>query len=352
MFKIGDFSRLAQVSVRMLRHYDKLGLLTPSYTDKFTGYRYYTIDQLARLNRILALNGLGLTLQEIGDLLGDGNEVPVDQLRGMLVLRRKELERELADKRWQLASVEARLQQIEQENDPDPYEVIVKSLEPLPVASIRLVSPTVQEVGYYCNTIYGQLYRRLREHDIEPVAPEVTFYHNEEYTDTDIDMEVATAIDDAVLDGAPVDDALIFRAVPGCDLAAALIFEGGVRGCGGTDSIPVTLDRAAQARTRRPPARGAPFRPGPRKRGAGRHQCNRATGSHRAHLFPIVRPPHARASCRFPKSGQNSLLTLTLCQGVRCSCDWRQGPAARFRALSAGLPDRQSPRKSRKSHRL
>ncbi|MCB0148878.1 MAG: MerR family transcriptional regulator, partial [Caldilineaceae bacterium] len=134
MFKIGDFSRLAQVSVRMLRHYDKLGLLTPSHIDRFTGYRYYTIDQLARLNRILALNGLGLTLQEIADLLGDGSEVPVDQLRGMLVLRRKELERELADKRWQLASVEARLQQIEQENDPDPYEVIVKSLEPLPVA--------------------------------------------------------------------------------------------------------------------------------------------------------------------------------------------------------------------------
>ncbi|MCB0136938.1 MAG: MerR family transcriptional regulator [Caldilineaceae bacterium] len=226
MFKIGDFSRLAQVSVRMLRHYDKLGLLTPSHIDKFTGYRYYTIDQLARLNRILALNGLGLTLQEIADLLGDGNEVPVDQLRGMLVLRRKELERELADKRWQLASVEARLQQIEQENDPDPYEVIVKSLEPLPVASIRLVSPTVQEVGYYCNTIYGQLYRRLREHGIELGEPEVTFYHNEEYADTDIDMEVATAIDGAVLKGAPVDDALIFRSVPGCDLAAALIFEG------------------------------------------------------------------------------------------------------------------------------
>lgn len=65
MFKIGDFSRLAQVSVRMLRHYDKLGLLTQSYTDKFTSCRYYTIDQVSRLNRIVALNGLGLTLQEI-----------------------------------------------------------------------------------------------------------------------------------------------------------------------------------------------------------------------------------------------------------------------------------------------
>jgi DNA-binding transcriptional MerR regulator len=226
MFKIGDFSRLAQVSVRMLRHYDKLGLLTPSYTDRFTGYRYYTIDQLARLNRILALNGLGLTLQEIADLLGDGNEVPVDQLRGMLLLRQKELARELAEKRWQLASVEARLQQIEQENDPDPYEVVVKALEPLPVASIRLVAPTVQEVGHYCNTLYGQLYGRLHAHGIEPIAPEVTFYHNDEYTDTDIDMEVATAIDGAMLENAPADDAVGFHAVPGCDLAAALIFEG------------------------------------------------------------------------------------------------------------------------------
>ena len=54
----------------------------------------------------------------------------------------------------------------------------------------------------------------------------MTFYHNEEYADTDMDMEVATAIDGAVLESAPVDDALIFRAVPGCDLAAALIFEG------------------------------------------------------------------------------------------------------------------------------
>ena len=74
MFKIGDFSRLAQVSVRMLRHYDKLGLLEPSYTDRFTGYRYYTIDQLPRLNRIVALNDLGLTLAQISDLLGQGRQ--------------------------------------------------------------------------------------------------------------------------------------------------------------------------------------------------------------------------------------------------------------------------------------
>lgn len=63
MFKIGEFSRLSRVSVRMLRHYDQLGLLTPSQTDSFTGYRYYSANQLPRLNRILALRDLGFSLE-------------------------------------------------------------------------------------------------------------------------------------------------------------------------------------------------------------------------------------------------------------------------------------------------
>ena len=140
MFKIGDFSRLAQVSVRMLRHYDKLGLLEPGYTDRFTGYRYYTVDQLPRLNRIVALNDLGLTLAQIADLLRKDDKLPPEQLRGMLVLRQAELERELGEKRWQLAQVEARLQQIEQENNPDPYEVVIKGLGSVPVASLRALA--------------------------------------------------------------------------------------------------------------------------------------------------------------------------------------------------------------------
>jgi DNA-binding transcriptional MerR regulator len=152
MFKIGDFSKLGQVSVRMLRHYDKLGLLTPGHIDKWTGYRYYTIEQLARLNRIVALNGLGLTLQQIADLLGDRNDLPVEQLRGMLILRQAAIAQELEEKQWQLAGVAARLQQIEQEAQPSPYEIVVKSVAPLAVASVRQMVPTMNEVGYYCNT--------------------------------------------------------------------------------------------------------------------------------------------------------------------------------------------------------
>jgi DNA-binding transcriptional MerR regulator len=230
MYKIGDFSRLAQVSVRMLRHYDKLGLLEPNYTDRFTGYRYYTIDQLPRLNRIVALNDLGLTLAQIADLLGKDDKLPPEQLRGMLALRRVELARELEEKRWQLASVEARLQQIETENAPEPYEIVIKSLEPLPVATLRHLSPTVQEVGYFCQTLYGRLYARLGRLGIACGEPELTLYHNEEYAEHDIDMEVAVPVAPDIVANPPPEDYLHFRTLAPSDLAAAVIYEGPFEG--------------------------------------------------------------------------------------------------------------------------
>ncbi|WP_232252668.1 MerR family transcriptional regulator [Rhodococcus erythropolis] len=65
MLSIGDFARAGRVSVRMLRHYDAIGLLTPARVDASTGYRSYTAGQLALLNRIVALKELGLTLAQV-----------------------------------------------------------------------------------------------------------------------------------------------------------------------------------------------------------------------------------------------------------------------------------------------
>ncbi len=84
MLKIGEFSRLAQVSVKALRLYDRLGLIRPAYVDRFTSYRYYGLEQLPRLHRLLALKDLGFSLEEIGRLLQE--EVPVAELCGMLRL--------------------------------------------------------------------------------------------------------------------------------------------------------------------------------------------------------------------------------------------------------------------------
>ena len=85
MLKIGDFSKLAQVSVKTLRYYGKLGLLEPTWIDRFTGYRYYTLDQLPRLNRILALKDLGFSLEQIKQMLRE--DLPAAELRGMVQIK-------------------------------------------------------------------------------------------------------------------------------------------------------------------------------------------------------------------------------------------------------------------------
>ena len=91
MIKIGDFSRLSQVSVKTLRYYDEVGLLKPVEVDRFTSYRYYSFDQLPRLNRVLALKDLGFSLEQIAQALDEG--LTPDQLRGMLKLKRAEIDR-------------------------------------------------------------------------------------------------------------------------------------------------------------------------------------------------------------------------------------------------------------------
>ena len=95
MLKIGDFSKLSLVSVKALRYYDERGLLKPARVDPSTGYRFYSVSQLSRLNRILALKDLGLDLSQIAQLLD--LELTPDQIRGMLRLKQVELHQQLAE---------------------------------------------------------------------------------------------------------------------------------------------------------------------------------------------------------------------------------------------------------------
>ncbi len=226
MFKIGDFSQLGQVSTRMLRHYDKLGLLKPNEIDKWTGYRYYTIDQLSRLHRIIALKDLGLSLEQISRLLDNGNDLPVAQLRGMLTMRRADLSQELQEKQAQLERVEARLKHLEQEGQPSPYEIVIKSLPSQAIASIRELVPSIPEMEYYCKVHHAQLYALMDQHDIRPLTPEITLYHNQEYIEVELDVETAVSIHPKHITPTIEDDYLILRELPAVEQAACLIYEG------------------------------------------------------------------------------------------------------------------------------
>jgi DNA-binding transcriptional MerR regulator len=123
MFRIGDFSRIARVSCRLLRHYDELGLLKPARVEPDTGYRYYSAAQLARLNRILVLRDLGLSLDEIAHALRE--DLGAAELRGMLLLRRAETARTIEAESQRLRQIEARIAQIEAEGRL-PDDVVVK----------------------------------------------------------------------------------------------------------------------------------------------------------------------------------------------------------------------------------
>src|SRR6478736_6703466 len=145
MIKIGEFSKLVQVPVATLRHYDQMGLLKPVEVDRFTGYRYYSADQLPRLHRILALKGLGFSLEQIGLVLAEG--LTPEQMRGMLRLRHAQIRQDLVEAQSRLVEVEVRLHQIEREDRLATYDVILKDVEPQLVALVRAILPDHHAVG-------------------------------------------------------------------------------------------------------------------------------------------------------------------------------------------------------------
>ncbi len=153
MIRIGEFSKMAQVSVPTLRYYDQMGLLKPVAVDRFSGYRYYSVNQLPRLHRILALKGLGFSLEQIGEALD--KDLSPKQMREMLKLRHTQLSQELAEMQSQLLQVELRLQQIEREDTA--YDVILKPVEPLLIASVRAILPTHDAVGELFKEVYEEL---------------------------------------------------------------------------------------------------------------------------------------------------------------------------------------------------
>ncbi|MBM9621987.1 MerR family transcriptional regulator [Streptomyces zhihengii] len=178
MFTIGDFARHGRVSARMLRHYDAIGLLRPERTDPFTGYRHYSAAQLARLNRIVALKDLGFTLEQVRRILQD--RPGPDELRGMLALRRAELEEAIAAAAARLRQVEARLRSIESEGHMPTQDIMIKNIPPVRVAELSGIAASYQpeHIGPVIGPLYEELYRRLSEAGIAPCGPGVAYYED------------------------------------------------------------------------------------------------------------------------------------------------------------------------------
>lgn len=215
MIRIGDFSTLSRVTIKTLRYYDEVGLLEPASVDPLTGYRYYAYEQLPRLNRILALKDLGFSLDEIRQLLADA--LTPEQMRGMLKLRQAEIRQRVQDETERLARVEARLRQIEQEEDMS-YDVVVRPVEPLMVASVRGIVPTPPEQSALWNVLESY----LETQHVLPTGPCLSLYHDDEFKEVDWDIEVCEPINAPLRETEQVK----VRQLPGAPTMACAVHHG------------------------------------------------------------------------------------------------------------------------------
>jgi len=202
VFKIGDFSRLSLVSVKALRYYDELGLLKPARVDEFTGYRYYSASQLTRLNRMLAMKDMGLSLEQIALLLD--KELTPDQIRGMLRLKQVELRQQLVEGQARLARIEAWLQAFEQEVTMPAYDVVLKKVAPLQVAQLRGVAPSMEQIGPTLDRLFDQVMGYISQHGATPVGPGITLYYDTEYCERDISVGACMSFEGSLNDGEQV----------------------------------------------------------------------------------------------------------------------------------------------------
>jgi DNA-binding transcriptional MerR regulator/effector-binding domain-containing protein len=217
MLTIGEFARVGQVSPRMLRHYDRLGLLVPERVDDWTGYRSYSVDQLGRLHRLLALRDLGFTLEQIGPLL-DG-EASIEQLHGMLDLRRAQVEQTIAEEQARLRRVEAHLRAIEGSSSMSLNDVVIKRTDPIRVAEMfgvaggldpEHISPVFQDKA-------PLLYGHLARHGILPGI--MVGYYDDPADDGSVGVHVGCAVANQEV---PASDDVKIVELPAIDVASVI----------------------------------------------------------------------------------------------------------------------------------
>lgn len=188
MYQIGMFSKINRITTKTLRHYDEIGLLKPEYVDDFTGYRYYSSRQLQRLHRIMALKRLGLGLAEIKDAIDNPGSINI-----YLKLKEKEIEERIKEEETRLLHVKNYIKRMKGELNMN-YNPVIKSLPEVIVASMRTVIPSYNT--YF--EIVPQMGEEMKSKGAICAVPEYCFtiYHDGEYKERDIDVEICEAVED------------------------------------------------------------------------------------------------------------------------------------------------------------
>ena len=223
MFRIGEFALIAQVSGRLLRYYDEIGLLSPVFSDPHTGYRYYSADQLPRLNRILVLKELGLSLDQIVRLL-DEHASPED-LRGMLILRRAQIAQAVDEELARLQQVESRLRQLD--GQAPPPDVVVKTVPAQRHLAMRAVLPGIAAVRRLVSQIATVVPTRVSEAALGPIA---ILIHAAGFEPEALDFEVGYLLTGKAPQTLPLGEELVLtqHTLPAVERMAAVVHAGAI----------------------------------------------------------------------------------------------------------------------------
>lgn len=185
MFRIGEFSRIAQVSASQLRNYDQLGLFKPEAVNPQTGYRLYSASQLPQLNRIIALKEMGLSLAQIETLVNE--QVSPDELRGMLLMKKAQIEQTVRQEAARLRYIQSRIEQIDLEGEMSDIDIVLKSIPAKDVLSLRAVLPVPQAARGLLQEMRGLLPAKIGKGRTGKL---LAIMHSDSFAETDIDIEL------------------------------------------------------------------------------------------------------------------------------------------------------------------
>ncbi len=172
--KIGEFARLGQVTVQTLRYYAELDLLRPGEVDPFTGYRYYLLDQLPALHRILVLKDMGIPLDQVNRMLHEN--ISTEEMRRILLIKQDNIRTQVQNSLDQLERIDIRLKMLDHKIPSSSYEINVKHVDALPVASVTGIVPNYWDV----TPLWMDLYSRMKQENLQPASPYLTLCHTAE----------------------------------------------------------------------------------------------------------------------------------------------------------------------------
>jgi DNA-binding transcriptional MerR regulator len=217
MYKIGEFSKLTKITVKMLRHYDQIGLLKPSYIDGWTNYRYYKFNQLPIAYKIVVLKDLGLSLDEIKNIIK--REHDINPIIEKLNQKTDQVNREIKLLHTKLGKIKSYIKILKEDTNMK-YDVIIKSVPEVIVASLRKKIKGYEEF----NTLYPMMGEYMKEQKLTCLEPEYCFtiYHEKEYKPTDIDVEICQAVTFPGKDS----ELVKFKKITGYDTVASTMHKG------------------------------------------------------------------------------------------------------------------------------